>query len=80
MASSACTSRVMPWKGWSSVSRFAGGSFSLMPEKRLRDFIDVAHRHQCYVSTGGYIERVLAASAGNKQTIKEYLKTCKDLG
>lgn len=62
------------------MCRFAGGSFSLMPEKRLRDFIDVAHRHHCYVSTGGYIERVLAASAGNKQTIKDYLKTCQELG
>ena len=51
-----------------------------MPEKRLRDFIDVAHTHQCYVSTGGYIERVLASSAGDKQMIKQYLKTCKDVG
>lgn len=51
-----------------------------MPEKRLRDFIDIAHKHDCYVSTGGYIERVLASSAGDKQMIKKYLKTCKDVG
>lgn len=25
--------------------KFAGGSFSLMPEKRLRDLIEVAHKH-----------------------------------
>lgn len=51
-----------------------------MPEKRLRDFIDIAHKHNCYVSTGGFIERVLASSAGDKQMIKKYLKTCKDFG
>ncbi|UJR07459.1 hypothetical protein I4U23_011748 [Adineta vaga] len=43
--------------------KFIGGSFFLMPENRLRDLIDVAHKHSCYVSTGGYIERVLASSA-----------------
>ena len=48
-----------------------------MPEKRLRDIIDIAHKHECYVSTGGYIERVLASSAGDKQTVKQYLKHVK---
>src|SRR5216683_3085349 len=79
--------------------KFAGGSFSLMPEKRLRDLIEVAHKHgardlvypthplptcisapDCYVSTEGYIERVLAASAGNKDVITSYLRKCKNLG
>jgi hypothetical protein len=41
---------------------------------------DIAHKHQCYVGTGGYIERVLASSAGDKKMVKQYLKTCKDLG
>ncbi|CAF1284275.1 unnamed protein product [Adineta steineri] len=68
------------WGEYVDGIKFAGGSFSLMPENRLRGLIDIAHKHNCYVSTGGYIERVLASSAGNKQIIKQYLKTCKDLG
>lgn len=34
----------------------------------------------CYVSTGGYIERVLAASAGNRQVVSKYLTACKNVG
>ena len=34
----------------------------------------------CYVSTGGVIERVLSASAGNKSVISKYLTACKNLG
>jgi hypothetical protein len=31
--------------------KFAGGSFSLMPEKSLRELIDIAHANDVYVST-----------------------------
>lgn len=34
----------------------------------------------CYVSTGGYIERVLAASGGSLPVISKYLTTCKNVG
>ncbi|KDQ59301.1 hypothetical protein JAAARDRAFT_34035 [Jaapia argillacea MUCL 33604] len=68
------------WGDFVDSVKFAGGSFSLMPEERLRDLIDVAHKHGCYVSTGGFIERVLSTSAGNKDAISKYLKTCKDVG
>ncbi|KAH9964286.1 hypothetical protein BC827DRAFT_1259767 [Russula dissimulans] len=34
----------------------------------------------CYVSTGGYVGRVLAASAGDKDVLTGYLRECKDLG
>lgn len=39
--------------------KFAGGSFSLMPEEQVQRLIDLAHRNGVYVSTGGFIERVL---------------------
>jgi len=39
--------------------KFAGGSFTLMPERALREILDVAHEHQVLVSTGGFIEHVL---------------------
>ena len=31
--------------------KFAGGSFALMPEGRVREMIEVAHRNGVYVST-----------------------------
>src|SRR6185437_16775558 len=39
--------------------KFAGGSFSLMPRDRVRELIELAHSYGVYVSTGGWIERVL---------------------
>lgn len=39
--------------------KFAGGSFTLMPERTLREIIEVAHEHDVLVSTGGFIEHVL---------------------
>jgi len=31
--------------------KFAGGSFALMPEKRVREMTDIAHENDVYVST-----------------------------
>lgn len=31
--------------------KFAGGSFSLLPEDKLKELINLAHQHQAYVST-----------------------------
>lgn len=39
--------------------KFAGGSFALMPRGRVKELIELAHRHEVYVSTGGWIEHVL---------------------
>jgi phosphosulfolactate synthase (CoM biosynthesis protein A) len=39
--------------------KFAGGSFTLMPERALAEILDVAHEHDVLVSTGGFIEHVL---------------------
>ena len=43
--------------------KFAGGSFTLMPEQALREIIDLAHEHDVLVSTGGFIEHVLTQGA-----------------
>ena len=43
--------------------KFAGGSFVLMPRKQLQALIETAHRFNVLVSTGGFIERVLARGA-----------------
>src|ERR1041385_2909216 len=39
------------------ILKFAGGSFTLMPSRAVRELIDVCHGHDVLVSTGGYIER-----------------------
>lgn len=31
--------------------KFAGGSFAVIPERRVREMIEVAHRNGVYVST-----------------------------
>jgi phosphosulfolactate synthase (CoM biosynthesis protein A) len=39
--------------------KFAGGSFTLTPERALSEILEVAHEHDALVSTGGFIEHVL---------------------
>ena len=57
--------------------KFAGGSFTLMPRERLREIIELAHRYQVLVSTGGFIEYVLAH---NPEGVPAYIQECRDLG
>src|SRR5438034_7279280 len=57
--------------------KFAGGSFTLMPRERLREIIELAHRNNVLVSTGGFIEYVPAHSRGD---VPRYIKECHDLG
>jgi phosphosulfolactate synthase (CoM biosynthesis protein A) len=40
--------------------KVAGGSFSLMPETAVRNLIELCHHHNVLVSTGGFLEHVLA--------------------
>lgn len=60
--------------------KFAGGSFSLFPEAHLRELIDLAHAHNVYVSTGGWIEHVLSHSPDPGRDVDRYLAQCKNLG
>src|SRR5438874_3986909 len=57
--------------------KFAGGSFTLMPEKAVREIIDLCHKNDVLVSTGGFIERVLAQGA---EAVRKYVAECKRLG
>ncbi|RAH70812.1 phosphosulfolactate synthase [Aspergillus aculeatinus CBS 121060] len=59
--------------------KFAGGSFSLFPERPLRELIDLAHDHGVYVSTGGWAEHLLTHPDANA-VFDKYLRKCKDLG
>src|SRR5207248_5957609 len=57
--------------------KFAGGSFSLMPRKVVKELIDLCHAHDVLVSTGGFIEHVLAQGA---DAVHRYIRECKELG
>jgi phosphosulfolactate synthase (CoM biosynthesis protein A) len=57
--------------------KFAGGSFSLMPRRSVRDLIELCHRFDVLVSTGGFIEYVLTQGA---RAVDQYIKECRELG
>jgi phosphosulfolactate synthase (CoM biosynthesis protein A) len=57
--------------------KFAGGSFTLMPEDALRAILDTAHEHDVLVSTGGFIEHVLTQGP---DAVDRYIDECARLG
>ena len=57
--------------------KFAGGSFTLMPEKAVREIINLCHKHDVLVSTGGFIERVLVQGG---DAVRRYVAECEKLG
>src|SRR3989475_11125734 len=57
--------------------KFAGGSFTLMPEKQLKEIIDLAHRYNVLVSTGGFIEHVLTQGP---EVVNHYIEECRNVG
>lgn len=59
--------------------KFAGGSFSMMPEMAVRELVDLAHQHDVYVSTGGWMEHILTQPDLNT-VVERYLRKCKDIG
>ena len=63
--------------GYVDSLKFAGGSFTLMPEGALREIVDLCHKHDVLVSTGGFIERVLVQGS---EAVRQYITECKKLG
>ncbi|MDA8345173.1 MAG: phosphosulfolactate synthase [Thermaerobacter sp.] len=59
------------------ILKFAGGSFSLLPETSLREIIDLAHAHDVKVSTGGFLEHVLTQGP---DAVDRYLQECRRVG
>jgi phosphosulfolactate synthase (CoM biosynthesis protein A) len=57
--------------------KFAGGSFTLMPESAVRSIIELCREHDVLVSTGGFIERVLVQGS---DAVRQYVAECKRLG
>lgn len=59
------------------VLKFAGGSFSLMPRKAVQGLLELCHRYDVLVSTGGFIEHVLTLGS---LAVDQYIEECKRLG
>lgn len=57
--------------------KFAGGSFSLIPDDALEAIVATAHDHGVEVSTGGFLEHVL--TQGN-DAVDAYVDACKRVG
>lgn len=62
---------------WVDTLKFAGGSFALMRRRVVRELIELCHRHDVKVSTGGFLEYVLTQGGG---AVSRYLAECKELG
>src|SRR5213079_3023008 len=56
--------------------KFAGGSFTLMPAHVIREIVDLCHNNEVLVSTGGFVERVLAQGS---DAVRQYVAECKEL-
>ena len=57
--------------------KFAGGSFTLMPRRAVRELIDLCYAHDVLVSTGGFLEFVLGQGS---EAVHRYIGECKELG
>ncbi|XP_038690305.1 protein HEAT-STRESS-ASSOCIATED 32 isoform X2 [Tripterygium wilfordii] len=57
--------------------KFSGGSHSLMNKSFIKEVIDMAHRHDVYVSTGDWAEHMIRKGPS---AFKEYVEECKNMG
>jgi len=62
---------------WVDGVKWAGGSFALVPREEVRKFSDLAHEHDAYISSGGWIETVLRYGP---DAVAHYLKEAKEVG
>ncbi|HEY9499179.1 MAG TPA: phosphosulfolactate synthase [Terrimesophilobacter sp.] len=62
---------------WIDGVKWAGGSFALLPREQVRAFSDLAHEHDAYISSGGWLETV---QRYGPDAIDHYLKEAKEVG
>jgi len=65
------------WAFYVDGYKFAGGSMRLLPSARVKQIIQICHNHELYVSTGGFVERVIVEGG---DSVDRYLEECKQLG
>ncbi|HEX3056750.1 MAG TPA: phosphosulfolactate synthase [Gaiellaceae bacterium] len=57
--------------------KYAGGSFALMPRETVHALNELCHEHEVAVSTGGFLEHVLAQRG---DAVARYLEESRELG
>lgn len=62
---------------WVDGVKWAGGSFALLPREQVRAFSDLAHEHDAYISSGGWLETVLRYGP---DAVDHYLSEAKEVG
>ena len=65
------------WAEYVDGYKFAGGAMRLLRRERVRKIIQLCHQNDVYVSTGGFVERVIVQGS---KAVDDYLKECKTLG
>lgn len=65
------------WGDYIDGFKFAGGSMRLLSVEMVKNILKVCHDHDVYVSTGGFVERIIAQGA---DAVDRYLEECKSLG
>lgn len=64
------------WSEYVDGYKFAGGAMRLLARDKVKKIIKLCHDHDVYVSTGGFIERVIVEG---RKTVDKYLDECKAL-
>ena len=64
------------WSEYVDGYKFAGGSMRLLPRETTRKIISLCHDYGVYVSTGGFVERVIVEGSA---IVDRYLEECKAL-
>jgi phosphosulfolactate synthase (CoM biosynthesis protein A) len=65
------------WGDYIDGFKFAGGSQRLLSIEILKKIVGICHKYDVYVSTGGFIERVIVQSS---EAVDRYLEKCNSLG
>lgn len=65
------------WGEYFDGMKFACGTMRLMKKEHVRKIIEMCHKNNVYVSTGGFVERVLIQG---EKAVDRYFKECRELG
>lgn len=65
------------WGEYVDGFKFAGGSQRLLAKNKVKQIIQLCHDYDVYVSTGGFVERVIVQGS---EVVDKYLEECKSLG
>ena len=65
------------WSEYIDGFKFAGGSQRLLSRNKVKQIIKLCHDYDVYVSTGGFIERVIVQGS---EAVDKYLEECNALG